>query len=848
MTTMRFALQQVLRDFKSGELTVMAMALVVAVAALTAIGFFTDRVQRAVTSQAGEVLAADLRIEAPQPLAEDYLQVAAQRALKTGRIVSFPSVVLIGDHSSLAGVRAVSGSYPLRGRVKISASLAAEQSGAVQEVAAAPPRGQVWLDRRLLVQLQADVGARISVGRGEFTVTQVLVARPDQGSQFIDLAPSLLLNIDDLPSTQLIQPGSRASYALLFAGPIDAVADFADWLTERKQRGERLVNLADASEQVGSAIDQSGRFLKLASMVSVLLAAIAVAMAARRYALRRMDFIALLKSMGAAQARVLSLQLVALAALALTAAVVGSAIGFGAQQGLAWLLADLLRGELPPPSYRPALLGLVTAVTVLTGFALPPLLQLKRVPPLRVLRHDVGPPPLRYTVLYGAALASVAAMVWWIVRDTTLLIYTLVGAAVTCGILYGCGWLLVKVLAQFRGAVGVAWRYGVANIARRGRESIIQIMAFGLGLMVLLLLSVVHNDLLDAWRTSLPTNAPNQFLINIRAEQADAVRQFFADRKITVPSLVPLVRARLVSINNVPVAELRAAQRRRRSRSVTDEADRDQARGFMEREANLTWAGEFPAGNKLVAGKWWPADGSGGPQASIDAGIARVLRLKLGDQIVYDVGGTTATATVSNFREVEWTSFQPNFFVVFSPGVLDTGNASFITSVFLPAEQRGAMVDFARSFPEITAFDIESIIKRVRDVMDKVTQAVLYVFLFTLFAGVAVLFAAIQATRDERRYESAMLRTLGASRRVVLQGVAAEFTVLGVLAGTLAASGATFAGHLLATKVLKLTYNFDPMVWGLGLLGGVVLIGVIGTAATYSVVQAPPVQTLRRGT
>jgi putative ABC transport system permease protein len=849
MNAVRFSLNQVARDFKSGELAVMTVALVVAVAALTAISFFTDRVARAVESQAGEVLAADLRLESPNPLAETYNEEGKRRELAVGRLVSFPSVVLFGEQSALSSVRAVSNEYPLRGQVKISRALiGTEQETAAEEVAAAPARGEAWADGRLLAQLNADVGAKLSVGRAELTVTRVLIARPDQGMQFADLAPSLLFNLEDLGATELIRPGSRASYALLFAGRTDNVNEFRTWLKANKQTSERLVSIADRSEQVSNAMDRSGRFLNLASMVSVLLSAIAVAMAARRYASRRLDWVALLKSMGASQARVVLMQVIALLSIALFATVVGTIIGFGAQQGLAYLLADLVRGELPSPSYAPALMGLVTAIAVLAGFALPPLLQLKRVPPVRVLRKDVEPPPLRYFTLYGAAIASVIGIVWWIVRDTSLVLYVTLGALATCALLYGCGWLLVKVLSQFRGAVGIAWRYGVANIARRGRESIAQIVAFGLGMMVLLLLAVVHNDLLEEWRMSLPADAPNQFLINIRPDQAEGVREFFVAQGVAAPTLVPMVRARLVSVNDAPVAQLRERQRNRPARTPSQEADQERARSFMEREANLTWSEEFPAGNKLVRGEWWTPGDGGGPRVSIDEGIALSMGLRLGDKMTYDVGGEPITATVSSFRQVQWDSFRPNFFVVFSPGTLDQTAGSSITSFHLPAEKRGVMIQFMRAFPEVTAIDIEAILSQVRSVMDKVKAAVQYVFLFTLVAGVTVLFAAVQATRDERRYESAMLRTLGASRRVVLMGVASEFSVLGLLAGVLAASGASFAGYLLATLVLNLDYSFDPLVWIIGLLGGVALVGIIGTAATYSVVNAPPVETLRRGT
>jgi putative ABC transport system permease protein len=382
-----------------------------------------------------------------------------------------------------------------------------------------------------------------------------------------------------------------------------------------------------------------------------------------------------------------------------------------------------------------------------------------------------------------------------------------------------------------RGSVGVAWRYGMANIARRGRDSVIQIVAFGLGLMVLLLLALVRNDLMQDWRASLPADAPNYFMMNMRPDQGEGVQQFLADRNIPVPTLVPMIRARLTGINKEDTAELKPTN--------------EQARDFLDREANLTWSTELQSDNRIVAGEWWSSEASGDPQVSVEIELAQSLNLKLGDVLTYDVAGETVNARVTSFREVKWDSFRPNFFMVFSPGVLDSATGTLITSVHIPREQRPLLGEFTRQFPEVVAIDLEAILTQVRGVMDKATLAVQYVFGFTLLAGITVLLAAIQATRDERRYESAMLRTLGASRMTVLQGVAAEFTTLGLLAGLLAAFGASAAGYFLATQLFNLKYTPDPLVWIVGLISGALLVGVSGTLATRSVVNHPPVATLR---
>jgi putative ABC transport system permease protein len=828
VTALKFALRNLRRDLKSGELAVLLLALLVAVASLTAVGFFTDRIGRAVNQQAGEVLAADLRLESAREISEDYDTAARGRGLQVARILSMPSVVFHGEASSLVALRAVGEGYPLRGQLKI----ADEPFGAARVTAAIPQPGEAWADSRLLARLGVPVGARLSVGAHEVTVTQVLDYRPDQGAGFGDLSATLMINLADVPATELIQPGSRVSRAVLFAGDTGDVERFREFLLTRKQPGERLQAIADASPQIRASSDRAGRFLSLASLVSVLLSAIAVAMAARRYAARHLDSVALMKCMGASQGFVLRQTLVQLVCIAGLVTLAGTAVGYLAQAGLAWLLRDLIRSDLPAPGANTAWLGLVTAVTILIGFALPPLLQLKRVPPARVLRRNLEPPPLRYAAVYVFAIGAVLALLYWLVRDGKLVTVVAAGIGGTFLALAIAGWLLVKSLKPFRSGVGVAWRYGLANIARRGRDSVVQIVAFGLGLMVLLLLALVRNDLLEDWRASLPADAPNYFMINIRPDEGQAIEAFFHDRGLPPTELVPLVRARLTAINDVPVGEIRF--------------EGERAQGFVEREANLTWANRLRDDNRLVSGTWWTEGDGGGARVSVEQEYAERLGLKLGDTVTYDVSGEPVTARITSLRDVRWDSFQPNFFMVFSPGVLDDVTGTLITSVHVRPEQRAALVDLVRQFPEVTIIDLDALLSQVRDVMDKAALAVQYVFLFTLAAGLMVLLAAVQSTRDERRYESAMLRTLGASRSVVLQGVAAEFTALGLLAGLLAACGATVAGYFLAREVFNLKYAVDPWVWIVGMLGGALLVGIAGVLATRSAVTQPPVETLRQ--
>jgi putative ABC transport system permease protein len=724
-------------------------------------------------------------------------------------------------------VRAVSEGYPLRGRLKVSDTL----NGSAYETTTLPKLGEIWVDPRLLSRLNGQVGTELQVGKRQLKVSKVLTYRPDQGTQFVELAPTVLMRIEDVASTGLVGLGSRIQYRQLFAGERSAIAEFQASIKRQLPSNVRMEQLGDASPQLNSSIERAAQFLNLSALTSILLASVAVAMAARRYVARHLDTVALMKSMGASQNLVLAICGIELLMLGLFAAIIGTAMGYVAQAGIAIVARDLLKESLPLPSLVPVLLGMTMPLVILAGVSLPPLLELKKTPPGRVLRHDVSPPPLRYGVVYVLALSALLVLLAITLKDVRLVIYVSLGVVATAGILWIAGWVLVKSLSIFRGMVGVSWRYGIANIARRGRESIVQLVAFGVGLMILLLLSVVRSDLLNDWRMSLPEKAPNQFLINISPDQATSLQQFFVDRGIDKPNLVPMLRARIVSINGKSI-QGRVAKG-------------DRGRGFLQRETNLTWANELQEGNKIIAGRWWQVGDGGGARVSVESSIAEDLELKLGDVVRYEVAGTPIDATISSIREVRWDSLRPNFFMVFSPGVLESFLGTYITSVYLDSNQREVMGEFYRQFPEVSAIDIDSVLTQVRSVMDNATKAIEYVFVFTLLAGITVLLAAIQATREQRCYESAMLRALGASRSVVFQGLVAEFIVLGLLAGLLGACGASAIGYYLATEIFNFKYTFNVDVWWVGTLSGVILVGLTGLAVTRNVVNIPPVATLR---
>jgi len=515
----------------------------------------------------------------------------------------------------------------------------------------------------------------------------------------------------------------------------------------------------------------------------------------------------------------------------LIASTAGCAFGFGAQEILARIQSGLFATNLPAPSWRPVAIGITTGLILLVGFALPTLARLKTVPPLRVLRRDLGAVPVSAQAVYGTALAAVAILLMWQAADVRLTAFVLGGSFVTVLLLAMVAFGMVRALRLLRGRVGVAWRYGLANISRRPRSSVAQILAFGLGIMVLLLLSIVRGDLLASWKDRLPVDAPNQFLINIQPDQVPAVKQLLDSRQLGGAQLYPMIRARLVAIND-------------RAVSGADYTD-DRARRLVDREFNMSWSADMQDDNRLAAGRWWEPGEHGKHLVSVEKGLAERLGLQLGDRLRWRIADRELTLTITSLRSVEWDSFHANFFVIAPPNVLEDFPATYMTSFHLPGAEREYLSQLVRKFPNVTIIDVEAIMNKVRTIMDRVNLSVQYVFLFTLLAGLTVLYSAIQATQDERLYESALLRTLGASRNHVLKGLISEFAALGLLAGILAALTASVAGVVLARQVFNLDYLINPWVWVAGLVTGAAGVAVFGTMGARFVLNRPPLQSLR---
>lgn len=821
MNLLRLSLNLLRRDWRAGEWRVLLLALVLAVGSLATVGAFADRVRQALQQQAHSLIGADLRITSTRPLDAAYRRLAQARGLRVVQSRTFPSMVSHGERVLLSEVQAVERGYPLRGKIEID-------DGTTHVAQAIPTAGTVWVDERLLRRLDLAVGGEVGIGARRFKVAARIVKDIDPSIGFTSFAPRVLMNERDLLSTGLLQEGSRLSYRLMIAGDAQQIAALKVALKAKLSGNEKLEDVRDARPEIRTALERAESFLGLAALTAAILAGAAMALAARCFVARHLDGCAVMRCLGAQQSQVLWLFLIQFIVLGVIAVLLGSLLGYGTQAMLVQSIASMRDANLPQPGVLPLLQASVSGFALLLGFAFLPLLQLRKVSPLRVLRRELGAPEASGWLIYGVATGVLAALFLWHAGSLKL------GLAVLGGLLAGLvlfgwlAWLMLHGLARNVYFLRSHWRHAFNNLSRHGRSAAVQVVALSLGGMALLVLTLVRSDLLQGWQGKLPPQTPNRFVVNIQPDQVDAIRDFFTRQSLPVPELQPMVRGRLVEINGQAVAP--------------DDYSDPRAKGLLEREFNLSYMAQMPSWNQLVSGKWWGETGK--DELSVEEGVAKTLGIGLGDTLTYDVAGSRFTAQVSSLRKVEWDSMRVNFFVITTPQLLRDFPASHLTSFYLPPEKVSAGDELSRKFPNVLVIDTGEVIAQVRSIMDQIAQAVSAVFLFTLLTGLVVLYAALLSTQDERSHEAAILRTLGADSRYLHRLHLSEFAVLGGLSGLFAAGGAVLLGWVLARFVLEIPASFDPLIWLAGIGGGVVIVMLSGWLATRELIQRPPLKIL----
>ena len=825
----RLAWRMLGRELRSGELRLLFMALVVAVAAVTAVGFFADRVRLALELQAQQLMGGDLVLTADHPWSPEITQEAAKRGLQLAETLSFPSMVMGAAQPQLVDIKAVSSAYPLRG--KLSAALQANETG--QPVNAGPQPGSVWLDERLSGALQIVPGGRVGIGEKTLPVSAILTLEPDRGINFFALAPRLMMHLDDIPGSGLVQAGSRVTYRLLLAGEADQIKGFRNWVNSRLGRGERLEDPSNARPEIRNALDRAQHFLGLATLLTVILSAVAAALAARRYMQRHLDACAVMRCFGLTQGGLVRLHAALFICLCILSALLGCLIGFAAHFVLITWLAKLLALQLPMPGWLPLGQGAIVAFVLLFGFAFPPLLQLSKVPTLRVLRRELGAPQASLLGGYFIGLLMLGGLILLVAGDLRLGGMAAAGFTLAALVFWGLARLAVNLLAGVRQLGGFGWRQGLANLGRHSAASTLQIAALAIGLMAILLMTVTRAELVSAWQKAAPANAPNRFIINIQPEQRQPMAKALDTAGIAA-ELSPMIRGRLLRIGD-------------RSVSAADFPDDERAQRLIDREFNLSWRSAMPPGNRLSEGAWFKPDDAGHGLASVEEGLAKTLGIKLGDSLTFTISGKETQVRVSSLRKLEWDSMRVNFFVLMPPGVIDDAPASYITSFHLPADKAELGRDLVARFPNVTLIDVDMVLKQIQAVMEQVSSAVLFIFVFTLLAGGMVLYSALMTAFDERRYELSVMRALGAQRRQLRQSLLTELLVVGAIAGLIAAFGASALGQLLARQIFQMEL---PLNLWLPLQAAIVGAGLavsVGWLAIRQLLRAPPLLALRAG-
>jgi putative ABC transport system permease protein len=814
---MRLTLTMLRRDLRSGELSVLLLALVLAVAALTGVGLLTDRVWRAVESEAHQLLGGDLLLSADHPLDAAYRTEALERGLRIAESASFPSMVGGEAGVQLAEIKAVSAGYPLRGTLRAAPRLHAadaEAAGAMR----IPAPGTAWPDERLAAALAAEPPARLKVGASDTAVAAIVTYEPDRGINPFAIAPRLVMPLADLPATGLLQPGSRVTWRLHLAGEKPVVDGYRRWAAARLGRGERIEGLEDARPEIRDVVERAQRFLRLAALLTAVLAAVAVGLAARRYMQTHLDACAVMRCLGASERQILLIHGGEFILLGLIAIAAGSVLGYLLQATLQAMLAGLIAVELPRPGPLPLLHGLLVGTVLVVGFVLPPLLRLKSVPTVRVLRREWGETLPLTVVSYLSGLLCLAGLLFWMAGDAQLGVIVLGGFLLAIGVFYLLGRLLLATIWRIAGpwAKG-GWRIGLANLRRRAGATLVQAVALSLGLTTLLLLTLARGDLLSAWQSRIPPDAPNRFTINIQPEQRAAVADFFAAAGLQPPELEPMVRGRLLRLNGRDIGP--------------DDFVEPRARRLIEREFNLSSRDVLPAGNAITAGRWHGKQAKA--QFSVEEGIAKSLNLHIGDELEFNIAGQPYAARITSLRKLDWDSMRVNFFVIAPAGSLDGQPTSYITSFHLPAGQTGFTRDLVSRFPNLTVIDVAALLNQLQETLDQVVRAVQLVFGFALLAGGAVLYAALQASAGERRHELALLRSLGGRQRQLRGALVAEFAVLGAMAGVMAGGMATLLGTLLARQVFRLDYLPASWLIPAGLLAGCAGVVLAGMTVTW---------------
>ena len=852
------------RDARAGELRLLVVAVALGVAALSSVSFLADRLNGGLQRDARQLLGGDVVVVSDQATPQHFMQRAKEEGLQGVTTLSFPTMARgqtkdgADTNSRLVALKAVEAGYPLRGELKVASSLAQAQRAlsndmtypnAAEKTKAIPARGEAWLEANGLEALGLDVGDSVLLGNSRLRISRVLVHEPDRGAGFMNFAPRVLMNHDDLAATALIQPASRVTWRYAVVGSDAAAKSFLAWAdAESKQpevRGVRVESLEAGRPEMRQTLDRAAKFLNLVALLAALLSAVAVALAARAFAARHLDDCAMLRVLGLSQRHIALSYTAEFVWVGSFASVLGLALGYAVHLLFVHLLTGLVDTALPAPSMWPVVYGLGTGLTLLLAFGLPPVLQLASVPALRVMRRDVGELKATTLSVWALGLTGFSVLLIAVSRDLKLGLMVVGGFAGAVLLFAGMAWLAVWLLRRsvVEGSAPPWLMLATRQVSARPMYAVVQVSALAVGLLALALLVLLRTDLISSWRNATPANAPNRFVINIQPLQAEPFLQTLREAGVKQLDWYPMIRARLVAVNGNTVTP----------ESYTEE----RAQRLVDREFNVSFSATQPEHNTVVRGMWQAEEAQA---LSVEEGIAKTLKLQLGDTLRFDMAGVLHEARITSVRRVDWTSMRANFFVMYPVSRMTTDAGVDVPTTYIAAFRAPQRVpvtsadkpapsfdnQLVQRFPNVTNVDMGATLNQIQSVLGQVVSAVEFLFLFTLVAGLVVLFAAVSATREERAREYAVLRALGASNQLLVNVQRAELAGVGALAGFLATCVAMLMGWALARFAFEFQWTASPWVPLLGAVVGALLALAAGWLGLRDVLRRPVVQTLRQ--
>jgi len=834
-----FSLRMLFRSWRGGELGLILWALVLAVAVVTSVSLLAERIERALTQESSSFLAADLVVRSSKDVPAEWLDEANKRDLHTARMISFASIVFFGDDLHLASIKAVEPAYPLRGTIKRSLIPFSRDPNVIESVDFGPAEGEVWVDARLLPLLNVNLGDSIDLGDQSLKISHILVEEPD-GSSYSFIGARVLMNYADIAASGVVQPGSRVTYRyLMAANNAGDMVDYRAWLEPQLDVHDRLITPDQAQESIADTMNEGRRFLLLAGSIGVVLAGIALALASHHFASGQTKQVALLKSWGISATRVRQLYLQQSLWLGLLGSAAGLMVGFLFHHLLLLIVQEWLPISLPVAGFRPWVTGMATGLICLAGFTLPALWHLPSQSPLAVLRQDIVSPPISSAARVGLGVLAVAGLLLWYSNNVTVSVAILAGFGLTALASVAAGLVLLNLGMQYGRRLGSVWRLALANLWRRRNQSLIQMVGFSGAIALLMIMVVVRTSLIDQWRFQLAEDAPNHFLVNVAPYELDGVRDMVIDNNLETAGWYAMVRGRMVEINGQPITE----------------AQKDSHESFR-RELNLSWTTDLPEGNKVEQGVWWDqldltkfesaakTENALAP-VSLEEQLAGELGLRLGDRMTFSVGGLKFEAEMVGTRSLNWDNMTPNFYFLFPEGLLEEYPRTSMTSLYIPPEKKLLVNDILRSYPTVQVIELDKIIDRIRTIVSQVTRGLEVMTLLILACGVLVMFAAVSLSMSERLQESAILRTLGSSKRLILGIQAIEFGGLGLMAGLLASAGAELSVAVLQRFVFDLPVTLHLWLWLVGPAAGALLVGCLGVVYSRKAVVQPPLEVLR---